>query len=56
MKSLPIEMRHALHISTLPIHHQDPFDRILIAQAQMEELPILSADPQFGKYDVTIIW
>jgi len=56
MKSLPIEMRHALHISTLPIHHQDPFDRILIAQAQMEELSILSADPQFGKYDVTIIW
>jgi PIN domain nuclease of toxin-antitoxin system len=56
MKSLPIEMRHALHISTLPIHHQDPFDRILIAQAQMEELPVLSADPQFGKYEVTIIW
>jgi len=56
MKSLPIEMRHALHISTLPIHHQDPFDRILIAQAQMEELPVLSADPQFWKYDVTIIW
>ncbi len=56
MKSLPIEMRHALHISTLPIHHQDPFDRMLIAQAQMEELPVLSADPQFGKYEVTIIW
>ncbi|MDI6762884.1 MAG: type II toxin-antitoxin system VapC family toxin [Thermodesulfobacteriota bacterium] len=56
MKSLPIEMRHALHISTLPIHHQDPFDRMLIAQAQMEELPVLSADPEIGKYEVTIIW
>ena len=37
MKSLPIEMRHALHVSTLPAYHQDPFDRILIAQAQMED-------------------
>jgi PIN domain nuclease of toxin-antitoxin system len=56
MKSLPIEMRHALHISTLPIYHQDPFDRILIAQAQMEDLPVLSADPEIGKYEVTVIW
>jgi PIN domain nuclease of toxin-antitoxin system len=56
MKSLPIEMRHALHISTLPIYHQDPFDRMLIAQAQLEELPVLSSDPEFGKYEVTIIW
>ncbi len=56
MKSLPIEMRHALHVSTLPTYHQDPFDRILIAQAQMEDLPVLSADPEIGKYEVTIIW
>lgn len=56
MKSLPIEMKHALHVSTLPIYHQDPFDRILIAQAQVEDLPVLSADPEIGKYEVTIIW
>ena len=56
MKSLPIEMRHALHVSTLPTYHQDPFDRILIAQAQMEDLPVLSADPEIRKYEVTIIW
>ncbi len=56
IKSLPIEMRHALHISTLPAHHRDPFDRILVAQAQLENLPILSADPDIGKYKVTIIW
>ena len=56
MKSLPIEMRHALHTSTLPTYHQDPFDRILIAQAQMEDLPVLSADQEIGKYEVTIIW
>ena len=56
IKSLPIEMRHALHISTLPAHHRDPFDRMLVAQAQLENLPILSADPDIGKYEVTIIW
>ena len=56
MKSLAIEMRHALHVSTLPAYHQDPFDRILIAQAQIEDLPVLSADPELGKYKVTIIW
>jgi PIN domain nuclease of toxin-antitoxin system len=56
IKSLPIEMRHALHISTLPAHHRDPFDRMLVAQAQLENLPILSTDPDIGKYEVTIIW
>jgi PIN domain nuclease of toxin-antitoxin system len=56
MESLPIEMRHALHISTLPSHHQDPFDRMLIAQAQVEGLPILSADPKIRRYEVTVVW
>lgn len=56
MKNLPIEMRQALHISALPTYHQDPFDRILIALAQIEDLPVLSADPKIGKYEVTIIW
>jgi len=56
MVSLPIEMRHALHISKLPNYHRDPFDRILVAQAQLENLPILSADPDIKKYDVKVIW
>lgn len=56
MKSLPIELRHALHISTLPPHHQDPFDRMLVAQAQVEGLPILSADPKIRRYEVTVAW
>lgn len=51
-----VSSRPSLHISTLPIYHQDPSDRILIAQAQMEDLPVLSADPEIGKYEVTIIW
>jgi PIN domain nuclease of toxin-antitoxin system len=53
--ALPIEHRHALHVGTLPPHHRDPFDRLLIAQAQLEDLPILTADPIFDRYDVTTI-
>jgi len=56
IKGLPIQMNHALHVSTLPNHHRDPFDRLLVAQAQVEGLPILSADPQIGKYQVDVIW
>jgi PIN domain nuclease of toxin-antitoxin system len=53
--ALPIEHSHALHVATLPAHHRDPFDRLLIAQAQLEDLPILTADPLFARYDVTTI-
>lgn len=56
IKSLPIQINHALHVATLPDHHQDPFDRLLVAQAQLEGFPILSADPQIGKYRVDVIW
>src|SRR5215210_4290589 len=45
VQPLPIELQHALHVATLPAHHRDPFDRLLIAQAQLEDLPILTADP-----------
>ena len=54
--SLPVQMSHALHVYTLPPHHRDPFDRLLVAQAQMENLPILTADPQIGRYAVQVIW
>lgn len=49
---LPIHHRHALHVASLPLHHRDPFDRLLVAQAQLEELPILTADPVFRQYDI----
>jgi PIN domain nuclease of toxin-antitoxin system len=55
-KPLPIGMNHALHVSTLPDLHRDPFDRMLIAQAQMENMPILSVDPNIRKYQIEIIW
>lgn len=53
--ALPIDHRHALHVASLPPHHRDPFDRMLVAQAQIEELPIMTADPVFSSYDVTAI-
>jgi PIN domain nuclease of toxin-antitoxin system len=52
---LPVEHRHALAVAGLPLHHRDPFDRILIAQAIVESLPILTADPQLSRYPVEII-
>jgi len=51
---LPILHKHALHVATLPLHHRDPFDRLLIAQAQLEDLTILTANRDFERYDVTV--
>ena len=53
---LPIAHTHALRVFSLPPHHRDPFDRILVAQAQIEELSILTADRLFAMYEVEIIW
>lgn len=54
--SLPIDHSHALHVADLPRHHRDPFDRLLIAQGQVEGLPILTADRRFEPYDVELVW
>jgi PIN domain nuclease of toxin-antitoxin system len=56
IQSLAIQMNHALHVYTLPQHHRDPFDRLLVAQSQLEGLPILSADSQLASYRVQLIW
>jgi PIN domain nuclease of toxin-antitoxin system len=53
---LPIEHAHALHVSDLPHHHRDPFDRLLIAQAQLEGATRATADPRFLLYDVDVLW
>ena len=53
--SLSIDSAHALRVSELPLHHRDPFDRLLVAQAQIERIPIVTADPQFRPYDVDLI-
>jgi PIN domain nuclease of toxin-antitoxin system len=54
--SLPVETSHALRVYYLPDLHQDPFDRLLIAQSQLEDLPILTANTMIGQYEVSIIW
>jgi PIN domain nuclease of toxin-antitoxin system len=52
---LPFEFNHAIRLGALPFHHRDPFDRLLIAQAQVEGLAIMSADDRFQKYSVDLI-
>lgn len=49
---LPITHQHGLRAGALPPHHRDPFDRMLIAQAQLEGLPIMTADATFAAYNV----
>ena len=53
---LPINLDHVLRIEAMPVHHRDPFDRILIAQSQEEKLPLVSADPVFERYHIQLIW
>ena len=53
---LEITHAHALAVADLPRHHRDPFDRLLVAQAQLEKLAIVSADPIFAKYGTELIW
>lgn len=52
---LSIEINHALYISKLPLHHNDPFDRILIAQAIIENLKLITCDPKFDFYSVSLL-
>lgn len=55
LEPLPISHSHALQVASLPMHHRDPFDRLLVAQALVERLTILTADPSFGLYSVPVI-
>lgn len=53
---LAVEAEHAWAVQGLPHHHRDPFDRLLIAQANVERLPIATAAPVFSRYDVEVRW
>jgi PIN domain nuclease of toxin-antitoxin system len=55
-QALPIQVSHALQIERLPEYHRNHFDRLLIAQAQLENLSLLTADEQIRRYDLSIIW
>jgi PIN domain nuclease of toxin-antitoxin system len=52
---LPVTFRHAERVAFLPAHHRDPFDRLLIAQADLEELTLVTRDPVFGRYRVKTV-
>lgn len=51
-----IEPKHTAIVSTLPFHHKDPFDRLLVAQAQVEDIPIVSGDSALDDYGITRLW
>jgi PIN domain nuclease of toxin-antitoxin system len=53
---LPIEPKHTAALTMMPFHHRDPFDRLLIAQATVEQIPIVSGDPAFDAYSITRLW
>ena len=53
---LPVYDHHAAMVAELPLHHRDPFDRLLVAQAIIEGMSILSADPLLRAYEVSVVW
>lgn len=56
LKPLAITHAHAIKVFDLPSHHNDPFDRLIIAQAMIENMPVLTADAAFRKYPVDVVW
>jgi PIN domain nuclease of toxin-antitoxin system len=56
IETLGIEVAHTSVVSTLPFHHRDPFDRLLVAQAIIEGMPIISVDAAFDSYAVKRLW
>jgi PIN domain nuclease of toxin-antitoxin system len=56
LELLPIEIDHLITYMSLPLHHRDPFDRLLLAQAKSLRIPVLTADQNFSKYDIEVIW
>jgi PIN domain nuclease of toxin-antitoxin system len=56
MTLLPITLAHATGVEALPLHHRDPFDRLLIAQALIENIPLVGNESLFDAYGVTRIW
>ncbi len=56
VRILPVSLSHVLRVESLPLHHRDPFDRLIIAQSIEERWPIITADPWFNRYPVDVIW
>ncbi|MFI3157054.1 MAG: type II toxin-antitoxin system VapC family toxin [Methylococcaceae bacterium] len=56
LTELPVSMAHALTLQDLPLYHKDPFDRLLVAQAMVNQIPLLSADQQLSAYAIDRLW
>ncbi len=56
IKILNIKNQHLIKVTDLPFHHKDPFDRLIISQAFIERMTIISSDNHFSKYDVKVLW
>ena len=56
VSTLAVEARHALELTSIPLHHRDPFDRLVIAQSLVEGIPIITADSVLKQYSAQIIW
>lgn len=56
LQLLPINLAHALNLENLPLLHKDPFDRLLISQAMVENMTLVSADEDFANYQVGLLW
>jgi PIN domain nuclease of toxin-antitoxin system len=56
MQVLDINVAHTAQVASLPFHHRDPFDRMLIAQALVEAIPIVGVDSAFDAYSITRLW
>jgi PIN domain nuclease of toxin-antitoxin system len=54
--AMPVTSEHAVAVADLPLHHRDPFDRLLVAQATVEGATVVTADPKLAAYDVPILW
>ena len=56
LQPLPVQISHVIRVYSLPQHHENPFNHLLIAQSQLEKLPLLTANADIKKYDVETIW
>jgi len=56
VRILEVSAEHALRAAELPLHHRDPFDRLLLAQAQSEKLTLMSRDSRLAAYEVSLLW
>ncbi len=55
-EALPVSVEHAVRVAALPHHHRDPFDRLLVAQALVERVPLVTADPLVARYEAPTLW